>query len=119
MKSTATRTVSLIIGGLAILVGAVWIGQGAGLIKGQLHDRQPNVARHRSAVPGRRTVLDLPDISATSSWRCLRSAATLLRGKISASPTLIDIARATDRLGIIGQLLHRPSIAVGIAEEHE
>ena len=51
--------------------------------------------------------------------RCLRSAATLLRGKISASPTLIDIARATDRLGIIGQLLHRPSIAVGIAEEHE
>ena len=34
MKSTATRTVSLIIGGLAALVGAVWIGQGAGLIKG-------------------------------------------------------------------------------------
>jgi hypothetical protein len=34
MKSTATRTVSLIIGGLAVLVGAVWIGQGAGLIKG-------------------------------------------------------------------------------------
>ena len=34
MKSTATRTVSLIVGGLAVLVGAVWIGQGAGLIKG-------------------------------------------------------------------------------------
>jgi hypothetical protein len=34
MKSSAARTVSLIIGGLAILVGGVWIGQGAGLIKG-------------------------------------------------------------------------------------
>ena len=34
MKSSATRTVSLIIGGLAVLVGGVWIGQGAGLIKG-------------------------------------------------------------------------------------
>jgi hypothetical protein len=34
MKSSAARTASLIIGGLAILVGGVWIGQGAGLIKG-------------------------------------------------------------------------------------
>jgi hypothetical protein len=34
MKSSAARTVSLIIGGLAVLVGGVWIGQGAGLIKG-------------------------------------------------------------------------------------
>jgi hypothetical protein len=34
MKSSATRTVSLIIGGLAVLVGGVWIGQGAGFIKG-------------------------------------------------------------------------------------
>ena len=41
MKSTATRTVSLIIGGLAILVGAVWIGQGAGLIKGSFMTGSP------------------------------------------------------------------------------
>ena len=34
MKSSAARTASLIIGGLAILVGGVWVGQGAGLIKG-------------------------------------------------------------------------------------
>ena len=34
MKSTAARTVVVIIGGLAVLVGGVWIGQGAGLIKG-------------------------------------------------------------------------------------
>ena len=34
MKSRAARTVSLIIGGLAVLVDGVWIGQGAGLIKG-------------------------------------------------------------------------------------
>jgi hypothetical protein len=32
-----------------------------------------------------------------------------LRGKISAGPTLIDIARAADRLGIIWQLLDRPA----------
>ena len=41
MKSSATRTVSLIIGGLAILVGAVWIGQGAGLIKGSFMTGSP------------------------------------------------------------------------------
>lgn len=34
VKSTAARTVVVIIGGLAVLVGGVWIGQGAGLIKG-------------------------------------------------------------------------------------
>jgi hypothetical protein len=34
MRSKVGRTASLIIGGLAVLVGGVWIGQGAGLIKG-------------------------------------------------------------------------------------
>ena len=34
MRSAAARTFGLIIGGLAVLVGATWIGQGAGLIKG-------------------------------------------------------------------------------------
>ena len=34
MRSKAARTASLIVGGLAVLVGGVWIGQGAGLIKG-------------------------------------------------------------------------------------
>jgi hypothetical protein len=34
MKSPAARTFSLIIGGFAVLVGATWIGQGAGFIKG-------------------------------------------------------------------------------------
>ena len=34
MRSGAARWVILIIGALAVLVGAVWIGQGAGLIKG-------------------------------------------------------------------------------------
>jgi hypothetical protein len=34
MKSKPVRTVGLIIGGLAVLVGAVWIGQGAGIIQG-------------------------------------------------------------------------------------
>ena len=34
MASKAARTVAMIIGGLAVLVGGVWIGQGAGLIKG-------------------------------------------------------------------------------------
>ena len=41
MKSSATRTVSLIIGGLAVLVGGVWIGQGAGLIKGSFMTGSP------------------------------------------------------------------------------
>jgi cytochrome bd-type quinol oxidase subunit 2 len=34
MRSRAARTAILIIGALAVLVGGVWIGQGAGLIKG-------------------------------------------------------------------------------------
>jgi hypothetical protein len=34
MSSKVARSVAMIIGGLAVLVGAVWIGQGAGLIKG-------------------------------------------------------------------------------------
>ena len=34
MRSKAARTVSLVIGVLAVLVGALWIGQGAGLVKG-------------------------------------------------------------------------------------
>ena len=34
MRSKVGRTVSLIIGALAVLIGGVWIGQGAGLIKG-------------------------------------------------------------------------------------
>ena len=41
MTSTTTRTVSLIIGGLAVLVGGVWIGQGAGLIKGSFMTGSP------------------------------------------------------------------------------
>ncbi len=41
MKSSATRTVSLIIGGLAVLVSGVWIGQGAGLIKGSFMTGSP------------------------------------------------------------------------------
>ena len=34
LRSRAARTAGLIIGGLAVLVGGVWIGQGAGFIKG-------------------------------------------------------------------------------------
>jgi hypothetical protein len=34
MPSKGARTIVMIIGGLAVLVGGVWIGQGAGLIKG-------------------------------------------------------------------------------------
>jgi hypothetical protein len=34
MRSKAARTTGLIIGGLAVLVGGVWLGQGAGFIKG-------------------------------------------------------------------------------------
>ena len=34
MASKVARTIALIIGGLAVLVGGVWIGQGAGFIKG-------------------------------------------------------------------------------------
>jgi hypothetical protein len=41
MRSKAARTVILIIGGLAVLVGGVWIGQGAGLIKGSFMTGSP------------------------------------------------------------------------------
>jgi uncharacterized membrane protein SirB2 len=34
VKSSAARMVVVIIGGLAVLVGGVWIGKGAGWIKG-------------------------------------------------------------------------------------
>jgi hypothetical protein len=55
MKSPAARTFSLIIGGFAVLVGATWIGQGAGFIKG-------------SFMTGSRTWL-VSDCSA-SLWDC-------------------------------------------------
>ena len=59
MKSTAARTVVVIIGGLAVLVGGVWIGQGAGLIKGSFMTGSATLAGHRTAMSGRRLVLDL------------------------------------------------------------
>jgi hypothetical protein len=34
MRSKLARTIGLVVGTLAVLVGGVWIGQGAGLIKG-------------------------------------------------------------------------------------
>jgi hypothetical protein len=34
MRSKLARTIGLIVGTLAVLVGGVWIGQGAGLIQG-------------------------------------------------------------------------------------
>jgi hypothetical protein len=66
MRSRAARTASLITGGLAVLVGGVWIGQGSGLIKGQLHDRKPDLARYRAAVFRGRTATDLPCVAASS-----------------------------------------------------
>jgi hypothetical protein len=41
MKSGALRTIVLMIGGLAVLVGGVWIGQGAGWIKGSFMTGSP------------------------------------------------------------------------------
>jgi FtsH-binding integral membrane protein len=41
MRSPAARTFSLMIGGLAVLVGGVWIGQGAGFIKGSFMTGSP------------------------------------------------------------------------------
>lgn len=35
------RTIGIIIGGLAVLVGGVWIGQGAGFIKGSFMTGSP------------------------------------------------------------------------------
>jgi hypothetical protein len=34
MPSKVARTIVMILGGVAVLVGGVWIGQGAGLIEG-------------------------------------------------------------------------------------
>ena len=41
MRSKLARTVGLIVGTLAVLVGGVWIGQGAGLIKGSFMTGSP------------------------------------------------------------------------------
>ena len=41
MRSKLARTIGLIIGALAVLVGAVWIGQGAGFIKGSFMTGSP------------------------------------------------------------------------------
>ncbi len=41
MRSKLARTIGLIIGALAVLVGGVWIGQGAGLIKGSFMTGSP------------------------------------------------------------------------------
>ena len=41
MRSKLARTIGLIIGALAVLVGGVWIGQGVGLIKGSFMTGSP------------------------------------------------------------------------------
>ncbi|HJQ85951.1 MAG TPA: hypothetical protein VJ820_00605 [Propionibacteriaceae bacterium] len=41
MRSKLARTIGLIVGALAVLVGGVWIGQGAGLIKGSFMTDSP------------------------------------------------------------------------------
>jgi hypothetical protein len=41
MQSKLARTIGLIIGALAVLVGGVWIGQGAGFIKGSFMTGSP------------------------------------------------------------------------------
>jgi hypothetical protein len=41
MRSKTARIITLIIGGLAVLVGGVWIGQGAGVIKGSFMTGSP------------------------------------------------------------------------------
>jgi hypothetical protein len=41
MRSKLARTIGLIIGALAVLVGAVWIGQGVGFIKGSFMTGSP------------------------------------------------------------------------------
>ena len=41
MRSKLARTIGLIIGALAVLVGGVWIGQGAGFIKGSFMTGSP------------------------------------------------------------------------------
>jgi hypothetical protein len=41
MRSKVARLTGLIVGGLAVLVGGVWIGQGAGFIKGSFMTGSP------------------------------------------------------------------------------
>lgn len=41
MRSKLARTIGLIIGALAVLVGGVWIGQGAGFIRGSFMTGSP------------------------------------------------------------------------------
>ena len=41
MQSKLARTIGLIIGALVVVVGGVWIGQGAGLIKGSFMTGSP------------------------------------------------------------------------------
>jgi hypothetical protein len=41
MRSKLARTIGLIIGALAVLVGGVWIGQSAGFIKGSFMTGSP------------------------------------------------------------------------------
>jgi hypothetical protein len=41
MRSKLARTIGLIVGTLAVLVGGVWIGPGAGLIKGSFMTGSP------------------------------------------------------------------------------
>jgi hypothetical protein len=41
MRSKLARTIGLIVGTLAVLVGGVWVGQGAGLIKGSFMTGSP------------------------------------------------------------------------------
>ena len=41
MRSKLARTIGLIIGALAVLVGGVWIGQDAGFIKGSFMTGSP------------------------------------------------------------------------------
>jgi hypothetical protein len=41
VKSGAVRTIVLMIGGLAVLVGGLWVGQGAGWIKGSFMTGSP------------------------------------------------------------------------------
>jgi FtsH-binding integral membrane protein len=41
MRSGALRTIVLMIGGLAVLVGGLWIGQSAGWIKGSFMTGSP------------------------------------------------------------------------------
>jgi hypothetical protein len=41
MQSKLARTIGLIVGTLAVLVGGVWIGQGAGLIQGSFMTGSP------------------------------------------------------------------------------